>query len=209
MKQPVDFRIPSDDREPIGGEGPKARPATAQADVRQSGSMPQNLINEEILGLGINRRRSWRMLGFIAGTEKQARSFGPNVISDVQIPHKRSITGKESGVAGDEQVSTKGFQREWSGFTAKMPCPRACGIDDDASTNFATRRSDPAHDRSVEDHGFTGAVGDDLKTSALGLRQEVAQESVDVNDSIGGTEERVVKLKPSQKREALPRFVSR
>lgn len=87
--------------------------------------------------------------------------------------------------------------------------PPQISINDDASTNVATRRPDPAHDRSVEDHGFTGAVGDDLKTSTLGLRQEVAQEGVDVNDPIGGTEQRVVKLKPSQKREALPRFVSR
>ena len=87
MEQPVDFWIPSDDREPIGGEGPKARPAAAQADVRQSGSMPQKLIDEKILGLGIKRRHSRRMLGFIAGTEKQAISFRPHVISHVQIPH--------------------------------------------------------------------------------------------------------------------------
>ena len=162
MEQSVDFWIPSDDREPIGGEGPKARPATAQADVRQSGSMLQKLIDEEILGLGIKRRHSGRMLGFIAGTEKQARSFRPHVISDVQIPHQRSITGKESGVvAADEQVSTKAFQREWSGQAAKIPGPSACGIDDDASTDFAMRRSDTTHDRSVKDQGFTAAVSDD------------------------------------------------
>jgi hypothetical protein len=138
------------------------------------------------------------------GTEKHSGAFGPHIISDVQIPHQRTITGEESGFGGDEQVSTKGFQWEWSERPAKIPCPGACGIDDDASSNLATRRSNPAHDRSIEDHGFTGAVGDDLKAGALSFRQQIAQQSVDVNDSISGTEERVVKLKPAQKRESLP-----
>ena len=137
------------------------------------------------------------MLGFIAGTEKQARSFGPHVISDVQIPHQRSIPGKEFGVAGDEQVSTKAFQGEWSEQAAKMPGPSACGIDDDASTDFAMRRSDTTHDRSVKDQGFTAAVSDDLKAGASGLFQQIGQQRMDINDAIGGAEERVVKLKPA------------
>jgi hypothetical protein len=83
--------------------------------------MLQKLICEESLGLGINCRHSGRMLGFIAGTEKQARSFGPHVISDIQIPHQRSIPGKEFGVAGDEQVSTKAFQG--SGADRRPRCP--------------------------------------------------------------------------------------
>ena len=148
------------------------------------------------------------MLGFIAGTEKQARSFGPHVISDVQIPHQRSIPGKEFGVAGDEQVSTKAFQGEWSEQAAKMPGPSACGIDDDASTDFAMRRSDTTHDRSVKDQGFTAAVSDDLKAGASGLFQQIGQQRMDINDAIGGAEERVVKLKPAQKRETLPRLGS-
>jgi hypothetical protein len=80
--------------------------------------MLQKLIDEEILGLGGNLRCARRMLGLIAGTKKEACSFRPHVISGIEIPYQRSITGKEFGVAGDEQVSTKAFQWEWSGFSA-------------------------------------------------------------------------------------------
>jgi hypothetical protein len=105
-------------------------------------------------------------------------------------------------------VSTKAFQREWSGQAAKIPGPSACGIDDDASTDFAMRRSDPTHDRSVKDQGFTAAVGDDPKAGASGLFQQIGQQRMDINDAIGGAEERVVELKPAQKRETLPRWGS-
>lgn len=106
-------------------------------------------------------------------------------------------------------MSTKAFQREWRGFAPKIPGPCPCGIDDDASLDFATRRSDSARDRSVEDQRFAGTVSDDLKAGALGLRQQIAQQGVAIDDSIGWTENRVVKLKPGQKREALPPFGSR
>ena len=109
MKQAVDVWIPSDDREPIGGEGPKARPATAQADVRQSGSMLQKLIDEEILGFRVNLWYFGRTLGLIAWTKKEACSFRPHVVSDIEIPRQRSVMGKESRIAGDEQVATKAF----------------------------------------------------------------------------------------------------
>jgi hypothetical protein len=42
-----------------------------------------------------------------------------------------------------------------------------------------------------------------------GLRQQITQQGMDINDSVGGAEERVIKLKPAQKREALPGFGSR
>jgi hypothetical protein len=99
--------------------------------------MLQKLIHEKILSLGINFRYARRMLGLVAGTKKEAGSFRPDVVSDIEIPHQRSIMGKESRVARDEQVSTKALQREWSGFAAETPRPRACGIDDDASINVS------------------------------------------------------------------------
>jgi hypothetical protein len=67
------------------------------------------------------------MLSLIARTKKETRTFGSHVISCIQVPHQRSAARKESRVAGDEQVSTKAFQRECSGFATEIPRPRACG----------------------------------------------------------------------------------
>jgi hypothetical protein len=41
-----------------------------------------------------------------------------------------------------------------------------------------------------------------------GLGQQIAQQGVDVNDSIGGAEKCGVKFKPAQKRESSPGFDS-
>jgi len=128
--------------------------------------------------------------------------------SDIEIPHQWSIPRKESRVAGDEQVSSKTFQWEWSGFAAKTPRPRACSVDDDRSLDFTVFCVHRSHRRSLDDQGFTSAVGDDLKAGVPGLGQQIAQQGVDVNDSIGGTEDRGIKFKPAQKRESLPGFVS-
>jgi hypothetical protein len=49
--------------------------------------MFQKLIDKEIVGLGVNLRYARRMLGLIAGTKKEACSFRPHVISDIEIPH--------------------------------------------------------------------------------------------------------------------------
>jgi hypothetical protein len=42
-----------------------------------------------------------------------------------------------------------------------------------------------------------------------GFRQQITQQGMDINDSVGGAEERVVKLKPVEKRKALPRLGNR
>ena len=209
MEQAVDFWIPSDDREPIGREGPKARPATAQGNVGQSGSVLQKLIDEKILGLGINRRYFGRTFGLIAGTKKQAmllrasRSIRRRDPTPVEH-HGEGVRRRRRRRTGVDEGVSAGVERT----AAKIPGPSACGIDDDASTDFAMRRSDTTHDRSVKDQGFTGAVGDDLKAGVPGLFQQIGQQRMDVNDAIGGAEERVVKLKPAQKRETLPRLGS-
>jgi hypothetical protein len=80
--------------------------------------MLQEFIDKQILGLGANLRHARRMLGLITGTKKEACSFRPHVISGIEIPYQRSSMRKEFRVAGDEQVSTKASQREWSGFAA-------------------------------------------------------------------------------------------
>ena len=43
-------------------------------------------------------------------------------------------------------MSPKAFQREWSGVAAETPRPRAGGVDDYVSTDFATFCSDSAYD---------------------------------------------------------------
>ncbi len=84
-----------------------------------------------------------------------------------------------------------------------MSSPSARGVNNDKCSNFTKPRLDTVRGTSIEDHGFRGAVRRDLKSAAPGFRKRTAQQGIDINHSVEGAENREVKLKPTQEREAL------
>ena len=125
VKQTGDLGVPTDDRAPVWREGPEAGPATAQVDVLQSRSMLQQFFREEVCRLRIDGRNTGRMLKLITRTDEQAGSFWPQVISDIQIPHKRRLARQRSGVPIEEKVPARGFNgrgdKGWRRRPAQAP----------------------------------------------------------------------------------------
>ena len=82
-------RVPTDDKAPIGSQGAKTRPASADADGGKAGHKSFDFFCQQFLNASVDRRIARRQLGLITGTEKQSLTLRTkiNIVSDV--PNKR------------------------------------------------------------------------------------------------------------------------